>query len=135
MSHMSTSSKTILHDSSSTPVGGLKSETPGLKDEPNSEARYSVLIKYCNPGLQPPLYIAGTMTTPPWELCEMKTVRPLAAGSTFEFEKQFQDLLPGRYQYKFLVGSQSLWVLDDDVETGTADPKASESSRLLCCSH
>lgn len=70
----------------------------------------------------PPVYVAGSMTSPPWEPHEMsliqKTSLPESHNENFEFNQAIRDVAVGEYQYKFRLGSAGLWVVDEHAEVG-----------------
>ncbi|KAI5207119.1 hypothetical protein E4T39_02125 [Aureobasidium subglaciale] len=71
-------------------------------------------ILYSHPGLQPPVFIAGSMCEPQWEPIEM-TYEEKADGE-LEFKHEFKAQ-PGQYQYKFRLGPGDWWVLDESKPT------------------
>lgn len=70
-------------------------------------------IHYSHPGLQPPVYIAGSMCN--WEPIEMKQKHKEDGELVFEHEF---EAAPGEYQYKFRLGPGDWWVLDETKPTG-----------------
>jgi hypothetical protein len=94
-------------------------ETPGVVEAAHKRC---VTITYKNPGTQPPVYIAGTLTSPQWQPVEMDHEAP-CDGS---FYKTFQDVDPGEYQYKFRFGTGDWWGIDETAEAGmhSLDPPA-----------
>ncbi|CAD0099144.1 unnamed protein product [Aureobasidium mustum] len=75
-------------------------------------------IQYSHPGLQPPVFIAGSMCKPQWEPIEMKYTEK--DDGELEFEHEF-EAEPGEYQYKFRLGPGDWWVLDETKPTGEAE--------------
>lgn len=76
----------------------------------------SAVITYHKPGTQPPLYVAGTFSDPPWLPQEMDhTARK---DGEYNFKKEIRAEPRSRIQYKFLVGDGE-WVLKDDGPTTT----------------
>ncbi|KAK6008825.1 hypothetical protein QM012_000728 [Aureobasidium pullulans] len=71
-------------------------------------------IHYSHPGLQPPVFIAGSMCEPQWEPIEMKYKE--IEGGELQFEHEF-EAEPGEYQYKFRLGPGDWWVLDETKPT------------------
>jgi len=69
-------------------------------------------IHYSHPGLQPPVYIAGSMSQ--WEPIEMKHKEK--EDGELEFEHTF-EADAGEYQYKFRLGPGDWWVLDESMPT------------------
>ncbi|KEQ97111.1 hypothetical protein AUEXF2481DRAFT_630793 [Aureobasidium subglaciale EXF-2481] len=71
-------------------------------------------ILYSHPGLQPPVFIAGSMCEPQWEPIEMAYEEK--ADGELEFKHEFKAQ-PGQYQYKFRLGPGDWWVLDETKPT------------------
>ncbi|KAI4766972.1 hypothetical protein E4T51_00044 [Aureobasidium sp. EXF-12344] len=97
---------------------------------------YKQEIHYSHPGLQPPVFIAGSMCKPQWEPIEM-THKEKEDGE-LDFEHEF-EAEAGEYQYKFRLGPGDWWVLDETkptVDDGTGirnnllvvEPKPVESA-------
>jgi hypothetical protein len=84
-----------------------------------------VRITYAHPGSAPPVYLAGSFTSPPWEPQELQYAElPPNGGETgvdaqleYEFYGEF-DVKEGHWQYKFRVGQGDLWVLDENTAAG-----------------
>ncbi|RFU29690.1 hypothetical protein B7463_g6630, partial [Scytalidium lignicola] len=79
----------------------------------------SKLIKYSKAGTKPPIYLAGSFSTPPWEVQEM--VATQCENSEYKFTKEVQVEEGKDYQYKFRLGDGDWWVLDEDAPTVTDD--------------
>lgn len=92
-----------------------------------------VTIVYHKPGTQPPLFLAGSFSTPPWEPAQMDCVKDEAGEYTFK-----KDVLvdPGsEIQYKFRVGAGDWWVHNEEAPTGKFCLLMAEDSVLqLKCS-
>lgn len=71
-------------------------------------------IHYSHAGLQPPVFIAGSMCEPQWEPIEM-THKKKEDGE-LDFQHEFRAE-PGEYQYKFRLGPGDWWVLDESKPT------------------
>jgi len=82
-----------------------------------------VKVTYSNAGLQPPVYIAGSLGDNPWEPLEMHFTK--SQDGEHEFWQEF-DVEEGEYQYKFRLGSGDWWALDESKPIG-------RSSRLTDC--
>lgn len=68
-------------------------------------------ITYVHPGAQPPIYLAGSFSKPPWQPQEMEYTT--TEEGQFHFSKTI-DLVPEqKYQYKFRLGPGDWWVLDE----------------------
>lgn len=80
-------------------------------------ARIPAVITYRKPGTQPPLYVAGTFSDPPWQPYEMDyTTRE---DGELEFTKEVYCEPGSTIQYKFRIGEGDWWVLKDDGPTVT----------------
>ncbi|KAM0255556.1 hypothetical protein ACHAQJ_005627 [Trichoderma viride] len=74
-------------------------------------------VSYRNPGTEPPLFLAGNFTTLEWGLQEMGFSRD--DGGEYVFESRV-FVEPGKeYQFKFQVGKDGPWVLDESKTTAT----------------
>ena len=90
----------------------------------SSSPKQLVKITYSSPDIQPPVYVAGAFTDPPWQPCEMKCVKPVQdpnvdpqAKPDYTFSKEF-EVTGGRWQYKFRLGPGDWWVCDEAAEIG-----------------
>jgi len=70
-----------------------------------------VTIDFRSPGAQPPIYLAGSLTSPPWEPQEMSHEDDQNGG--LHFYKKVENVHDGEYQYKFRLGPGEWWVLDE----------------------
>jgi hypothetical protein len=81
-----------------------------------ASAQIPAFITYHKPGTQPPLYVAGTFSNPPWQPCEMDhTTRP---DGEYDFKKEVRAEPGTEIQYKFRINDGD-WVLKDDGPTVT----------------
>lgn len=84
---------------------------------------HPVRLTYSNPGTCPPVYVAASFTSPPWQPVELEYVKAPSMGSDgdgsteFEFFKDFY-VTEGHWQYKFRLGHGDWWVCNDKVKTG-----------------
>jgi hypothetical protein len=80
----------------------------------DSKRRYT--ITFGRKGIQPPLYIAGSFSSPEWQPQEMEHTR----GDDHEviFTKDIFVEAGSQIQYKFRVGTGDWWILDDSAPTG-----------------
>ncbi|KAK4123742.1 hypothetical protein N657DRAFT_680884 [Parathielavia appendiculata] len=76
-----------------------------------------VVITYHKPGTQPPIYVAGTFSNPPWQPYEMERTR--RDDGNYDFTKEIRAEPGSKIQYKFRVGNGDWWVLKDDAPTVT----------------
>jgi hypothetical protein len=79
----------------------------------------AVEITYKSKELQPPLWVAGSFSSPPWTPLEM-THKTTPEGEHI-FTKAIHVKPGTAVQYKFRVGSGDWWVLDESVPTVTDD--------------
>jgi hypothetical protein len=103
-----------------------------------SDQRQIVRVTYRQPGTKPPIYLAGSFTSPPWEPRELQYVKKVsgsdekaaeeAEDADLEFFGEFK-VGEGQYQYKFRIGHGDWWVCDESVETGKL-PTGSEDHTL-----
>ncbi|KAF2214005.1 hypothetical protein CERZMDRAFT_110976 [Cercospora zeae-maydis SCOH1-5] len=69
-----------------------------------------VTVEYSSPGLQPPVYIATSLSDPQWEPIEMEGTKD--NGGEYKFSKSF-NAQEGEYQYKLRLGPGDWWVCDE----------------------
>jgi hypothetical protein len=75
------------------------------------------LITFHKPGTQPPVYVAGTFSQPPWQPHQMDcTARE---DGEYDFKKEVYGEPGSQIQYKFRVGEGDWWVLQDGEPTVT----------------
>ena len=65
-------------------------------------------------GTIPPVFVAGSFSSPPWQPQELCQDGKEGSGS---FSKTFAAF-PGTYQYKFRLGTGDWWVVDETQRTG-----------------
>ncbi|KAI8624401.1 hypothetical protein F5Y19DRAFT_491030 [Xylariaceae sp. FL1651] len=80
-------------------------------------------------GVQPPVFVAGSFSDPPWEPQEM--VASKDQHGEFIFTKQIMVHEDSEIQYKFQHGSGDWWALDPNAETVT-DEQGNMNSLLRC---
>ena len=90
----------------------------------SASPRQRVRITYTSPGIQPPVFVAGAFTDPPWQPCEMEQVKPLPDATIdpegkadYSFFKEF-NVPKGSWQYKFRLGPGDWWACDETAEIG-----------------
>ncbi|KAK4032602.1 hypothetical protein C8A01DRAFT_40948 [Parachaetomium inaequale] len=82
-----------------------------------ASSQIPAVITYHKPGTQPPLYVAGTFSDPPWQPHEMDhTARE---DGEYDFKKEVRAEPGSKIQYKFRIGNGDWWVLKDDGPTMT----------------
>lgn len=74
-----------------------------------------VLISYRKAGVQPPVFLAGSYTDPPWEPREMKSTLDERGEHVFTSEVEVEA--DQDYQYKFKIGHGNNWDLDEQSPT------------------
>ena len=79
-----------------------------------------ITITYKSPGAQPPVYLAASFTSTPWEPQEMSH-KPEEGGSDLIFTKIIENVQPGAYEYKFRLGPGDWWVLDETADVGECE--------------
>ncbi len=90
-------------------------------DQPTSR-RYQIRLEYAKPGTQPPVYVAGSFSTPAWQPDEMSVTELHSEDANVAKEYAFHKevmVSEGSWQYKFRLGHGDWWVLDDGAKTGT----------------
>lgn len=81
----------------------------------------TVTVNYASPGARPPVYIAGSFSSPPWQPQELDFVEDESGNSLEKKEYKFfahLQLEEGQWEYKFRLGNGNWWVCDDSTETG-----------------
>lgn len=76
-------------------------------------------ITYRSAELQPPLWVAGSFSNPPWTPLKMK--HRMTPDGEHVFTKAIHAKPGAAIQYKFRVGSGDWWVLDESLPTVTDD--------------
>lgn len=95
-------------------VSGLS--TPSIvptSDNMQSEAT----ITFTQPGVQPPVYVVTSLSTPPWAPLELKPRKEKTPSGGLVFEQKFGNVAEGSYQYKIRIG-EGHWVVDESKESG-----------------
>lgn len=99
----------------------------------------NVQFSFACPGAQPPVFIAGSFTDPPWQVQEMdhmlekpKGVDPNSqpVGPHYRFIKNI-NVREGRWQYKFRFGPGDWWVCDEGTEIGGLENWQQALDKLL----
>lgn len=85
-----------------------------------------VRISYSHPGLQPPVYFAGSLGDRQWVPLEMDVDEK--DDGELEFWREFH-VEEGEYQYKFRLGPGDWWVLDETKQI--ADDGAGNRNNLI----
>jgi hypothetical protein len=80
----------------------------------------AVKLSYQRVGTQPPVYVAGSFSEPPWQPVEMD--QSMYNHREHHFTKEVMVPQGAEIQYKFRLGSAEDWVLDETAPTGTHPP-------------
>ncbi|KAL1635204.1 hypothetical protein SLS58_010374 [Diplodia intermedia] len=80
-----------------------------------SRPKVPVTITFSVPGTLPPVFVASSLTTPSWEPIEMSVKDERTASGDLIFEKNFDAVESGEYQYKFRLGPGDWWVCDESA--------------------
>ena len=73
-------------------------------------------IKYAKPGTQPPIYLAGSFSNPPWIPLPMQYTTD--EHNEHEFFKEVAVEEGHDYQYKFRIGEGDWWMLNENSPVG-----------------
>ena len=73
-------------------------------------------IKYSVPGTQPPIFLAGSFSSPEWQPAEMEYTTD--EKNEHEFYKEVEVEEEKEYQYKFRIGLGDWWILNEGSPTG-----------------
>ncbi|ETS80625.1 hypothetical protein PFICI_08154 [Pestalotiopsis fici W106-1] len=76
-------------------------------------AQRQVVLTYQKPGTNPPVFVAGTFSNPPWQPQEMDSSVDEHGNHTFE--KTVSVKSGAAIQYKFRLGTGDWWVCDDNI--------------------
>lgn len=81
-----------------------------------SDSKVTVTITNRAPGLQPPVYVAGSFSDPEWvpQLMEYTT----GEDGVHTFTKALQVEPESQIVYKFRVGEGDWWLLNENAPTG-----------------
>jgi hypothetical protein len=74
-------------------------------------------ITFTQPGVQPPVYVVTSLSSPPWVTLELKPSEDKTPSGDFVFEQKFANVSEGSYQYKIRIG-EGHWVVDESKESG-----------------
>lgn len=75
-----------------------------------------VTFTYHKNGTEPPVFVAGTFTSPPWEPLEMDSEQDVDGHYTFSKTATADE--DTEIQYKFRIGTGNWWVLDGNETVG-----------------
>lgn len=75
-------------------------------------------ITFTQPGVQPPVYVVTSLSTPPWAPLELKPREEKTSSGDIVFEQKFANVTEGSYQYKIRIG-EGHWVVDESKESAT----------------
>lgn len=77
--------------------------------------RVPVTVKFSKPGVQPPVYLAGSFSDPAWQPQEMQHT---TESAEYMYKKEVEVEEGKEYQYKFRIGEGDWWVVDDNSQIG-----------------
>jgi len=80
-----------------------------------SSRKIPVMFTFHGRGVQPPLFVAGTFSDPPWQPYEMEA--SVDQHGDFIFTKKIMINEASDIQYKFRNASGDWWALDPDADT------------------
>ncbi|KAF4538778.1 hypothetical protein BFW01_g8429 [Lasiodiplodia theobromae] len=109
--HVASKSSFRLHR----PSYYLLRQTTLLDEMDLSRPKVSVTITFSVPGTHPPVYVASSLTNPPWAPVEMSIKDERTPAGDLVFEKSFDAVESGEYQYKFRLGPGDWWVCDENA--------------------
>ncbi|KAK3333106.1 hypothetical protein B0T19DRAFT_116828 [Cercophora scortea] len=90
--------------------------------------KVAATITYQKPGTQPPIFVAGTFSDPPWEAHEMDYTTDENGEHTFN--KEIWGKPGSKVHYKFRVGTGDWWVLNDDDTPTATDAMGNKNHEL-----
>ncbi|OJD36081.1 pt repeat family protein [Diplodia corticola] len=93
----------------------LPSWSSSLEAMDLSRPKMPVTITFSVPGTRPPVFVASSLTSPPWAPIEMDIKDERTTAGDLVFEKTFDAIEPGEYQYKFRLGPGDWWVCDESA--------------------
>lgn len=82
-----------------------------------SSKRVTATIKFTKPGLQPPVYLAGSFSDPVWHPREMQYILDEHNEHLYHTDVEVEE--GKEYQYKFRLGEGDWWVLNEESQIGT----------------
>jgi hypothetical protein len=92
-----------------------------------------VIITFAYAGIEPPIYVVTSASSPPWEILEMNISSELTKEGDNIYYRVLDGVAPGDYQYKIRAGSGT-WMIDASKETGKPLPPPS-TPWLQCRRH
>ncbi|KAH6625685.1 hypothetical protein C7974DRAFT_377164 [Boeremia exigua] len=75
-------------------------------------------ITFTQPGVEPPVYVVTSLSTPPWAPLELALKKENTSSGDLVFEQKFANVAEGSYQYKIRIG-EGHWVVDESKESAT----------------
>lgn len=100
---------------------GRNPQTPTLSTSPivsaNTSMQSEATITFTQPGVEPPVYVVTSLSTPPWAPLELKPSKEKTPSGDYIFKQKFGNVAEGSYQYKIRIG-EGHWVIDESKETG-----------------
>ncbi|KAJ8107853.1 hypothetical protein OPT61_g8580 [Boeremia exigua] len=84
----------------------------------NASMQGEATVTFTQPGVQPPVYVVTSLSTPPWAPIELKPAEEKTTSGDLVFEQKFANVAEGSYQYKIRIG-EGHWVVDESKESAT----------------
>lgn len=81
-----------------------------------SHQKVPITFTYKKKDTDPPIYIAGSFSDPPWQPQEMDVAIDQLGGYLFTKQVMVDD--GTEIQYKFRIGSGDWWALDESADIG-----------------
>lgn len=85
-----------------------------------TERKVPVTFSHRAPGLQPPVYVAGSFSNPQWVPVPMEYTH--GEDGVYTFTKTLEVEPKSKIAYKYRVGDGDWWILNEDAPT-SAWPK------------
>jgi hypothetical protein len=76
-----------------------------------------VIITFAHAGIEPPICVVTSASSPPWEILEMNISPELTKEGDNIYYRVLDGVAPGEYQYKIRAGNGT-WIIDASKETG-----------------
>jgi hypothetical protein len=88
--------------------------------------KVSVTVKFSKPGIQPPIYLAGSFSE--WQPQEMQ--HTVVGENEYHYHKDLELEEGSEYQYKFRIGEGDWWTLDEGSQIGMSSRERRNSLHL-----
>lgn len=81
-----------------------------------ADSKVNAKFAFQRPGTQPPVYVAGSFSNPPWQPHQMEATQ--RDDGEYIFTKSWPVEEGVDVQYKYRIGDGDWWVLDDSEPVG-----------------